>query len=259
MAFVVLIFQEFWTNNSGKNQNLFSVSVKLTLFTIHTKRLVVEQIKNKKKTTYNATTFILISNIIYCSSGGKHWITDVVGSLLFQQSKHRIVVFRFTDFHVCSVLFVFSLFVTHPSMYISSCSSLLRLNGDDLLTQVYFSLVLLVHSSLNIVFFLQCTSLYLLPKNDDQHCRSGSEYSTGTYNHHSCSFFCVNVCVLHFLDFFFFLYFLYIGFSKTHKAPALLALFSPTSVFHCFHPRTFFVSWRNFSLYCYCCSRTSLS
>lgn len=129
------------------SKHFISLFLDQKLFTLHTKRLVV-------KLVWRLYTILLHSFLSlgtnYCSSGGKHSFTDVVEENKFikqalssfqAKQKHRVVVFRFTDFHVCSVLFVFSLFLYNFLAYLLVLLSLLRLNGDDLLIQVYFLLL----------------------------------------------------------------------------------------------------------------------
>lgn len=150
-------------------------------------------------------------------------------SLLFTQSKNTELSF------FISQIFTSALFYSSSSLFVTSSLLLLFLLFCALMVTIFcvLFLVLLVHSSLNICFiFTVFKSLSSNEKNDDQFVDLVRKTLLG-HNHHSCSF-CVNVCAAFFFSF----YFLYIV-SKTHKAPALLALFSPTSVFHCFHPRTF--------------------
>lgn len=123
--------------------------------------------------------------------------------------------------------------------------------------QVYFFSCSSVPSSLVfIVFYTVQESLYS-KINDDQ--SEDPSRNILLITHALCQCMC---CILRYFSFTFSL-FVY----KTHKAPALnIALFSPTSVFHFFHPRTFllvnyffhsFVIEKCFSLICHSHVRVS--
>lgn len=117
-------------------------------------------------------------------------------SLLFRQSKNTELSFFVSQIFTSALFYSSSLSFFTTSLHIFLFFSLFcALMVTIFLYKCTFFSCSSVHSSLHYIFFLQCSGLYLLRENDDQHCRSGSENSTGTYNHHSCSFFSVSMSV----------------------------------------------------------------
>lgn len=161
-------------------------------------------------------------------------------SLLFRQSKNTELSFFVSQIFTSALFYSSSLSFFTTSLHIFLFFSLFcALMVTIFLYKCTFFSCSSVHSSLHYIFFYSvqvCIFYVKMMINIVDLVRKtllGHIIIT-----HALFFLCQCLCAA-FLDLFLrFSLHCFFFFSKTHKAPALLALFSPTSVFHCFHPRT---------------------